>query len=88
MYKEYINIKVYLHNKKKIYIASTKYFHYSISSKSTNLLDCLFEIKSKLNIIYHKSNILVLFTYLYYDSKDLEYRPLHTDTFNNLIRIF
>lgn len=87
MYKDYINIKVHLH-KKKYYIAYTKYLNYYVSSKSKNLFDCLCEIKSKLNVIYHKTNILVLYTYLYYDPSDNNYHPLHTDTFNNIIRIF
>lgn len=87
MYTDYINIKVHLY-KKKYYTAYTKYFDYFIYSKSKNLIDCLFEIKSKLNVIYHKKNLLVLFTYLYYDPNDDDYYPLFTDTFNNLIRIF
>ncbi len=87
MYTDYINIKVRLH-KKKYYTAYTKYLNHFIFSKSNNLLDCLFEIKSKLNIVYHKATIIVLFTYFYYDPIDNNYHPLYTDTFNNLIRIF
>jgi hypothetical protein len=88
MYNNYINIKVKLHHKKKYYTASTNYFNYFVYCKSDNLMNCLFEIKSKLNIIYHKANTLVLFTYFYYDPLDNNYYPLYTDTFNNLISVF
>lgn len=88
MYNDYINIKVQLHHKKKYYTASTKYFNNFIYSKSKNLMSCLFNIKSKLNMIYHKAITLVLFTYFYYDPHDNKYYPLYTDTFNNLIRVF
>jgi hypothetical protein len=87
MYKNYINIKVRLH-KNGYYIAYTKYFNRTIYSKSDDLMDCLFQIKAKLNIFYHKTQHLVLYTYLYYDPNDDNYHPLYTDIFNNFIKLF
>lgn len=85
MYKDYINIKVRLH-KNKYYIAHINYFNCFIYSKSKDLIDCLFQIRTKLNLFYHKTQLLVFFTYLYYDPDDNKYYPMYTDTFNNFIK--
>lgn len=85
MYKGYININIRLQKKK--YIAYIYYFDRLLFVKSTNLMDCLFQIKSKINCIYNKNNILTLFTYLYYDNESDEWLPIYTDVFNNLIKL-
>ena len=86
MYKDYININVHLNKDKKTYIAYVPFYNRTLSTTSRNLFNCLFKMKSRLNIFFHKSVSEILFTYLYFDDESNVWLPLYTDKFNQMIQ--